>query len=138
QSIDFAKRKLVLKRSDGSTATYKASTNMVNFGQLKVGDEVLATVTENFAFFVIKGGGTKPGVAGMVAFARPPKGANPGGMFLETININAKVLDVDRDWRRVLLQYDTNDTRSVKVGPNVDLTDIAPSDTVLVRGTEAL
>jgi len=136
-SVDTQRRKLTLKRADGSTAVYKAGTNVVNFGQIKAGDEVLATVTEDCAFFVMKGGGT-PGAAGMLAVARAPKGDAASGVFIETIDINAKVLDVDREARRVLLQYETSEAKSIKVGPNVDLTNVTIGDAVMIRGTEAM
>src|SRR5208283_4901113 len=42
ESIDAAERKIVLKRADGVTTTLKAGPNVVNFDQIKVGDEVKA------------------------------------------------------------------------------------------------
>lgn len=136
-SVDTDNRKLTLRRGNGTTATFKAGTNMVNFSQIKAGDDVLATFTENNAFFVVKGG-AKTGAAGLAAVARSPKGGTPEGVFLETIEVNAKVLDVNFETRRVLLQYGTNDAKSFQAGPTVDLTNIAVGDEVLIRGTEAM
>jgi hypothetical protein len=136
-SVDTDNRKLTLRRGNGTTAIFKAGTNMVNFAQIKAGDDVLATFTENCAFFVVKGG-AKTGAAGLAAVARSPKGGTPEGVFLETIEVNAKVMDVDFDMRRVLLQYGTDQAKSFQAGPNVDLTNVAVGDEVLIRGTEAM
>jgi len=137
-SVDKATRRVVIKRPDGSLAGYIAGPEVVNFDQLKTGDEVVANVTESCAFFVVKGGGALPGVAGATVMARAPKGATPGAMALSTRDYNATILDVDLDHRKVLLKYGANDATSVRVGPNVDLSQIAIGDEVLVRMTEAM
>jgi len=76
-------------------------------------------------------------VAGGV-FARNPKGANPGGVALDTLDYNAKILDIDRESRHVILQYGTNQATTVNIGPNVNLADVNINDDVLVRATEAM
>ena len=137
ESIDTGQRKVSLKRADGSTKSYKAGKEVQNFSQLKVGDEVVATVTEACAIFLVKGGVAPGAVAGGV-FARNPKGANPGGVALDTLDYNAKILDIDRESRHVILQYGTNQATTVNIGPNVNLADVNINDDVLVRATEAM
>src|SRR3954454_16511214 len=43
--IDAANRKLTLVGPEGTKTTYKAGPDVVNFGQIRVGDHVKATVT---------------------------------------------------------------------------------------------
>ena len=136
-SVDKAHRQVVIKRQDGSTTGYTAGPEVVNFDQLSAGDEVVATVTESCAFFVVKGG-LLPGAAGGSVVARAPKGSTPGGLALATRDYSATILDVDPLTRKVLLKYGPNDASSIKVGPNVDLTKLAVGDDVLVRATEAM
>ena len=45
RSIDTNQRELVLLRNDGSTVTYKAGPQVINFDQIKAGDKVKATAT---------------------------------------------------------------------------------------------
>ena len=45
-AIDSAKRKLTLQTPDGKKTSFKADPQMVNFPQIRVGDQVNATVTE--------------------------------------------------------------------------------------------
>ncbi len=136
-SLNPLQRALALRRPDGSLATYHAGPEVVNFDQLKTGDEVVATVTETIALFVVKGS-VLPGVAGGTVVARAPKGATPGGMALSTLDYNATILDVDPESRRVLLKYGPDQATSIKAGPGVDLTKLAVGDDVLVRATEAM
>jgi hypothetical protein len=137
QSIDAAARTLVLKRADGLTATFKAGPEIRRFNQLKVGDQIMSTVTDNSTIFVLKEKLT-PSAAASQAVVRTPEGASVGGIIVNAINIDAKVLDVDLDHRTVLLQYGPTQTRSVSVRPTVDLSQVAVNDTVLVRGTQTI
>ncbi len=137
QSIDAAQRTLVLKREDGDLATFKAGPEVRRFNQIKVGDQIMSTVTDNLTLFLVKGQ-VAPEAAAAQGIVRTPEGSNVGGIIISAINVNAKVLDVDREARRVLLQFTPTQTRSVKVRPDVDLSKVAVNDTVLVRGTRSL
>jgi hypothetical protein len=137
QSIDAPTRTLTLKREDGDIATFKAGPGIRRFSEIKIGDQIMSTVTENFTLFLVKGK-VPEGAAAAQGVVRTPEGENLGGIVMNAININAKVLDVDRENRRVLLQYTPTRTRSVKVRPDVDLAQVAVGDTVLVRGTQSI
>lgn len=137
ESIDAPARTLVLKRADGAKASFKAGPEIRRFNDLKVGDQIMSTVTDNATIFVVKGQMT-PSAAAAQAIVRAPEGENPGGIVVNAINITARVLDVDLENRRVLLQYGPDQTKSVKVKPDVDLGKVAVGDTVLVRGTQTI
>ncbi len=137
ESIDATNRTLVLKRADGDTATFKAGPEIRRFNELKVGDQIMSTVTDNCTIFVVKGKMT-PSAAAQQGVVRAPEGQRPGGIIVNAINVTATVLDVDLEARRVLLQYSPTQTKSVKVKPDVDLGKVAVGDTVLVRGTRTI
>ena len=137
ESIDTTNRTLVLKRANGDTATFKVGPEVRRFSELKVGDQIMSTVTDNLTIFVVKEKLT-PSAAASQAIVRTPEGQNLGGIVVKAINVDAKVLDVDHAARRVLLQYSPTQTRSVKVRPSVDLSKVAVGDTVLVRGTQTI
>jgi hypothetical protein len=137
QSIDAGARTLVLKRADGSTVTFKAGPEIRRFNQIKVGDQIMTTVTDNCTIFVVKEKLT-PSAAASQAVVRTPEGASLGSVIVNAVNIDARVLDVDLDHRTALLQYGPTQARSVNVRPGVDLSQVAVGDTVLVRGTQTI
>ena len=54
ESIDKATRQVTLKGPEGKTKTVKAGDEVKNFDSLKVGDQVVATMTEALAIGVTK------------------------------------------------------------------------------------
>jgi hypothetical protein len=137
QSIDPGTRTLVLARADGLTATFKAGPEIKRFNELKVGDQVMTTVTDNLTIFVLKEK-MAPEAAASLAVVRSPEGASVGGVMVNAVNIDARVLTVDYEARQVLLQYSPTQTRMVNVRPTVNLTQVGVNDTVLVRGTRTI
>ena len=137
QSIDAANRSVVLRRPGGTSVTYKCGPDVRNFDQIKVGDKVTATVAEEVAIVLVKGG--LPPVAGAgTVMIRSPKGAKPGGSIVETAGFTAKVKEVDLKDRVVTLELADGSTRKEKVGANIDLENVKPGDDVGVRVSKAI
>ena len=136
-AIDKLNRRITLVAPDGRRATYKVSKDVINFDQIRVGDRVKATVTEELAVFLRKAG-TPPGAGEDAEIALAPKGAKPGGVVAETAEVTARIVAVDAMSRRVTLQFVDGSTKTVRVNPNIDLVNVAPGDAVTVRITEAL
>jgi hypothetical protein len=65
EALDASKRTVTLTGLNGTT-TYKAGKDVVNFDQIKVGDQVNATVIDELAVYVRKAGA--PPAAGEGAF----------------------------------------------------------------------
>lgn len=136
QSVNAADRTVVLKHPDGSTTTYECGPDVRNFDQIKVGDQVTATLAESVAVVLIKGG--VPPVSGSAsAIVRAPLGAKPGGRIVNTEGFTARVLDVDYPGRVVTLQTADGKKKTVKVGPDVNLGNVNPGDDVGVKVTRA-
>jgi hypothetical protein len=135
-AIDAAKRKLTLVSPDGRKTTYKAGPEVVNFGQIQVGDQVKVVVTEEAAIFI--GRGAPPSAADATAVALAPVGAKPGGVLVDTMQVTAKVTAVDAKSRKVTLELPDGTSKKVKVGKKVDLASIMPGDNVTVRLSEGL
>ena len=136
QSVNAADRSVVLKHSDGSTTTYECGSDVRNFDQIKVGDQVTATLAESVAIGLIKGG-VPPAAGTASAIVRAPLGAKPGGRIVDTAGFTAKVLDVDYPGRVVTLQAVDGQKMTVKVGPDVNLGNVNPGDDVGVKITRA-
>lgn len=137
ESVDTAARTVVIRRADGTAATYTVGPEAVNFDKIKAGDNIISTMSTSFVVYLVKGG-VSPNSVTNAAFLGKPKGSQPGGVMIRTVDYHARVLDINYATRRVILQYGTNDAKSVTAGPNVDLTAVRVNDDVLIRTTEAV
>lgn len=136
QSIDKDTRTVVLLHGDGTTSSYECGPDVRNFDQIKVGDQVTATVGESVAIGLIKGG-VPPAAGTATAVVRSPLGDKPGGKVVDTVGFIAKVVSIDPSTRMVTLQTPDGHDQTLKVGPDIDLTGVNPGDDVGVRVTRA-
>jgi hypothetical protein len=136
-AVDHAKRTVTLQNPDGTTSIYKVGKDVVNFDQIKVGDRVRATLVESLAIAIRKPG-EPPSAGETQTVALAPKGAKPGGIVVNTAELTAKVQALDTSKRTVTLMGPAGNKRTLKVGPDVDLSKLQVGDDVVVRFTEAL
>ena len=137
QAIDPAKHTVTLKTPDGLTKTFKVSEDVTNFDQIKVNDQVRATLIESIAVFVRKVG-TPPDVREGATVALAPKGARPGIVLADTVEVTSKIMAVDLQNRTITIKEVTGKPKTLKVGPQVNLTNFMRGDDVVVQTTEAL
>jgi Cu/Ag efflux protein CusF len=136
-AIDTAKRTVTLKGTDGTTRTVKCSKEVVNFPQIKVGDNVTVAIVESIAVAVHpKGAPPSADERGAVALA--PVGAKPGGIMARTTKISAKVEAVDAAAHTVTVKGPLGKERTFKVNPRVDLSALKTGDEIVLRVTDAL
>ena len=134
--IDAAKRKVTMVTPGGSTSTFKAGPEVVNFPQIQIGDQVKTTMTEEVAIFI--GSGAPPSATGEVVVVLAPLGAKPGRTVVETTQVTAKITAVDAAKHKVTFQLPDGTTKKVKVGSKVDLSTVHPGDNVTVQVSEGL
>ncbi len=134
--IDTARRKVTLVSPDGKKTIYKAGPEVVNFGQIQIGDQVKATLTEEAAVFI--GHGAPPSAVVGTGVALVPVGAKPGGVLVDTMQLTAKVTSVDTKSRKVTLEFPDGVSKKVKAGKKVDLAGVKPGDNVTVQVSEGL
>jgi hypothetical protein len=135
--VDYNSRTVTLESPNGTTETYHASPYMVNFDQIRVGDKVRATVTEALAVSVRKAD-TLPNVDDSLAVALAPKGAKPGMFVTNTDEATSKITDVNRTARTITLAELAGGPKTLKLGPDVNVSDFKKGDDVVVRYTDAL
>jgi hypothetical protein len=133
-AINSAKRKLTLVSPNGSKSTYKAGPEVVNFGQLQVGDQIKTTVTEEVVVFV--GSGAPPSAMNETTVVIAPAGANQGSVRVDTAQITVKVINVNAEKHKVTFELPDGTTKTVKVGKTVDLSTVRPDDNVTVQVSE--
>jgi hypothetical protein len=136
-AMDIVTRKLTLTSANGYQTTVTAGKSVVNFDQIKVGDQVNVKATESFAVY-LRRAGTPASLGAGTAVAVAPRGALPGGMIASTAEVGATITAIDTKTRQVSLQFVDGSTKRLKVGSTVNLKSFKPGDDVTVRIAEAL
>jgi hypothetical protein len=136
-AIDAADRKVTLVTPDGRKETFKAGPEVVNFDQIRVGDQVKATVTQQLAVYMAKDNPpASEGATTLVTLA--PKGAKPGGLVANTVQVIAKVKAIDLKHHKATLELPDGTTKTFAVRKDVDLTQRQIGEEVVIRTTEAV
>ena len=135
--IDAASRKVTLVTPDGKKTTVKCGSEVINFDQIRIGDQLKVTVTEELVAYLAEAGAPpRDGAATTVALA--PKGAKPGGVIADTVQVTAKVTAIDLKHHKATLQFPDGSTRKVAVRKDVDLTKRQVGEEVVLRITDML
>jgi hypothetical protein len=101
-----------------STSMYKVGPQVSTLNDLKAGDVVQATVTEELTVYRIRDG-QLPGAEG-------------------TVPADARVLSVDPSYRLLKLQYPDGENETIKVPLGTRLEDMQAGDSVVIRPVELL
>jgi hypothetical protein len=135
--VDHAKRTYTLQTPDGRKTPYKAGPEVTNFDQVRVGDQVKATVTDSLVVRVReKGEPRSDGETSVVALN--PKGGKPGVLMADTVEVTTRVKSVDLNSHKATLEYPDGTTRTVSVRPDVKLSPEDVGREVVIRSTEAI
>jgi hypothetical protein len=137
-AVDRSQRTVTLQVADGRSVTLKVPPEAKNFDQVRPGDTVRAEYLDAVALVVRKS--DEPPQAGEMAAVRlAPKGGQPGGVMVQTVEVTAKVQAIDLAKRTVTLQGPRGGVRVVKVDDRVQgLDQVKPGDEVVVRHTQGL
>jgi hypothetical protein len=134
-AIDTKNRKVTLLLSDGDKETVKVPPEAVNFDQVKVGDIVKATLTEEVVVYLDEEGASVPdGYAAGVAIA--PKGAQPGGIVAETTQVTATVTAIDHTNRTATVRFNDGSVETFPVRDDIDLSQRKVGEKVVFVVTE--
>jgi len=136
-AIDATHRTVTLQPRRGDPKTFRVNEGAVNFKQVRVGDEIHATVIEETAVTLVPGG-TPPGVGAAAAVALAPEGAMPGAVMVNTVEAVATVVSIDGHEHTLTLEFLDGHTQEVHVGKHRDLSKVGLGDSVRVQITEAV
>jgi hypothetical protein len=135
--IDAANRKVTLVKPDGEKGVVKCGPEVVNFDQIRIGDQVKATVAQQLVVYMAKDNPpAAEGEAALVALA--PKGAKPGGVMANTVQVIAKVKAINLKAHKATLEFPDGSTKTVEVRKDVDLSQRQVGEEVVIRCTEAI
>ena len=112
--IEPEKRKITFVTPSSEKFSTIAGPEVVNFDQIRVGDQLIATLTE----------------AVVIRMAKPGMSMN------ETIQIVATVTAIDTKKHKATLQFPDGSTEKFKVRKDVDLSQRSVGEKVVIRSTE--
>ena len=137
-SIDAATRIVVVEGELGRQVEIHAPKDGPNFDQIKVGDPVSATYVEAIAIAIAPVPNAQPGASETVDVSTAPKGAAPGAVITEQLELRAVVKAVDKETRSVTLDVPAGGERTIKAGDAVDIERVKVGEQVSVVLTRAL
>lgn len=136
-AIDAATRSVTLLSKDGIKETIKVGPEVVNFGQIRVGDKLLVLVTESLL--------VQMGARAAAASDRPAEviklaeeGTKPGGVIAESTESTGTIVALDTANRTATLKFEDGSTRTFPVRPGLDMSTQKVGDTVVFRTTESV
>ncbi len=136
-AINPVNRKVTLVDSSGFKTTVKAGPEVINFDQIRVGDQLKLTLTEKLVVYVADAD-EAPTDTGIRFVALAPEGAKPGGILADTVQVTAEIIALDAERRKATLQFEDGTTSTVAVRQDVDLSKRKIGDKVVIRATESL
>lgn len=138
EAIDYDKRTVALKGPRGNVVVLKVGPDVKNFKQIKAGDRVTTKYYESTAIFVRKPD-EPPFAEEASAVQVAPPGQKPGAVAVETMEMRARVEEIDYKNRTVTLRGPQQKTATLKVGKEVKRFDqVKKGDEVVVRHIEAM
>lgn len=132
-AVDAATRRVTLVSDGGIKQVVRVGPEAINFDQIRVGDQLKVTVTEEF---VVEMGDRADTDAGAALVALAPAGAKPGGVIAETVQVTGTITALDAGKRTATLKFEDGATRTFSVRGDVDLAQRKVGDKVVFRVTE--
>ncbi|MDJ0816410.1 MAG: hypothetical protein QNJ58_09405 [Desulfobacterales bacterium] len=137
-AIDRVDRHVTLRAPDGSFHTIEVDHAARNFDQVEIGDKVRVEFYESVALYLGQKGEKPETKAGLVV-ARSAKGEKPAGVAMETIDVAATVVKIDRENRKVTLKGPHGKMVNLRVDESVKGFDnLKEGDSIHARHTEAI
>ncbi|MCX6876622.1 MAG: hypothetical protein NTW21_22865 [Verrucomicrobia bacterium] len=133
--IDTTKRKVTLVTPGGEKFHVKAGPEVANFSQIRVGDQLKATLTEEVVVRMAKPG-EKIGDDASAGIGIAPLGAKPGVVTADTIQLVGTVTAIDLKKHQATLRFSDGSSKSFAVRKDVDLTKRKVGERVVIRSTE--
>lgn len=136
-AIDAKKRIVTLKGATGQIRQIHLGKEAVNFDKIEVGDKVRATLAEEIAVAVSKGG-PAPSAGDNALVVRTMRDSKPGILIAESEQVTGKVQSVDIDKRTITLAEVDGKPKTIKAGSDVNLAELKAGDDITARVTQSL
>jgi len=138
EAVDQSTRMVTLKGPKGNSVTFKASDEVKNLAQVKVGDVVKFAYYESLAVRVLKKGEAFPTAGESAGMARAKPGEKPAGVVGAETSVNATITAIDKKAKTATLKGE--DGKSVTVTPRdpKNLDKVKVGDRLVITYTEAV
>ena len=135
EKIDLEKRKVTLLLDDGKKKTFKVDNRVQNLSQVKVGDHLQMSFTEEI--LIVAGKSNQgPGAAAGQQVSVAPNGT--GVMMVDTSAMSAQILAVDQQNHRVTVLDPDGKKKTIKVSKKMNnLDDLKVGDNVDMLMTDS-
>jgi len=138
KALDLKTRMVTLERADGSLIKFRASDEVRNLPQVKVGDDVSVTYYEALAYEVKKPGEAAPGTTVAEGLERAKPGEKPGGAGARVTTVTSTIAAIDKPAMTVTLRSPDGELTTIKARDPQKLDRVAIGDLVEITYTEAL
>ena len=135
--INSTDRKLTLLKANGEKETIKVGAAAVNFDQIKKGDLVKITLTEETLIHLLKEG-ESPSDKKIGIVAGAAKGEKPAGVVAELKQITGTVTAINMKARTVTLEFEDGSSKDFSVRDDIDLSRHSVGEKVLFIITDAI
>ena len=138
EAVNQSTRMVTLKGPEGNSVTFKASEEVRNLAQVKVGDEVKLAYYESLAVRVLKKEEAFPAASESAAMVRAKPGEKPAGVVGAETSVNATIAAIDKKAKTATLKGE--DGKSVTVTPRdpKNLEKVQVGDRLVITYTEAV
>lgn len=138
EEIDIATREVTLKGEEGEApVTIVVGPEVRNLEQVRVGDRVTITVSEELAIFAAPQGGS-PSITETLEDRRTPLGGKPGRSVTDVVETTVTIVALDLAKHTALIREHSGDLRPIRVSDRMNLDGIKVGDQVVVRHTKAV
>ena len=136
-AIDAAKRKITLVTPNNEKRVVKAGPEVVNFDQVRIGDQLRITLTEAVVVRMAKPGeNTEDRGTALIGLA--PAGDKPGVLSAGTYQVTGTVTAIDQKRHKATLQFADGSSKKLKVREDVDLSKRKVGEKVVIQTTDTV
>ena len=140
-AINADDRELSVVSPNGAESTFECGPRVINFDQIKVGDQIRATVTRALMISVREPGAPETdtdtnGAASTIAL--PVQGEKPGAVMARTKSVTATVQAIDLEKHEATLLFPDGSTKTYEVREDVDLSKAKLGQQVTIRYAESV
>jgi len=134
--IDTAKRKVTMVTKKGEKFTVKAGPEIVNFDQIRIGDQLKAVFTEETVIRMAKPG-EKVNDEAYGTLGVADVGSKPGLGITDTIQYAGTVTAIDTKKRKATISFEDGSSKKFTVRPDIDLSKHKVGEKVVFRSSES-
>jgi len=138
ERIDMTTREVTLKSDDGEAPiTITVGPDVRNLDQVRVGDRVTFTVSEELAIFAAPQGGG-PSITATLEDRRTPMGEKPGRSVTNVVETTVTIVALDLATHAAVIREHSGELRTIRVDDRMNLDGIEVGDQVVMRRTKAV